>query len=191
MDITTSIHIKRGVIALLRKLRYNEEISLGQDCPEDISFLVKRQASLGIAATLGGFWLDLWLDKQKEFYDRFKLRNLAKTWLAKLVSKIQDFLFNLWLARNNNLHYQEESAFATREKQRLDKEIKDIFKRIPHPRTLSMDGRRFFKVKLEHILKRRRRGKSKWVKDANIILEKYDSEQTGQSRKFISYFAPD
>ena len=81
--------------------------------------------------------------------------------------------------------------FSIMEVQKLDKEIDDIFCKIPHPRLLSRDGRRFFNTKIEYVKRYKRRNKAKWIKGANQILERYYREMSGQSRKFISYFAPD
>ena len=81
--------------------------------------------------------------------------------------------------------------FTKREVERLDDEIDSIFNRIPHPRLLSKDGRRFFNTTKEHVKRYKRRGKAKWVKGANQLLDRYYRELTGQSKRFISYFAPD
>ena len=89
------------------------------------------------------------------------------------------------------MHHNEESTFSQEEHRRLDMEINEIFTKIPHPRLLSIDGRRFFNVKKEFLLKRKRRAKGKWVREATIILDRFDREQTSQSKRFISYFAPD
>ena len=70
-------------------------------------------------------------------------------------------------------------------------EIDEIFKRIPHPRLLSFDGRRFFNTDIEKIKKKRRREKIKWIREAQVLFERYEKEMTGQSAKFISFFAPD
>ena len=75
--------------------------------------------------------------------------------------------------------------------ERLDNEIDNIFAKIPHSRLLSKDGRRFFNTKIDNVKRYKRRGKAKWVRSANQILDRYNRELTGQSKKFISYFAPD
>ena len=74
---------------------------------------------------------------------------------------------------------------------RLNTEIDEIFKRIPHARLLSRDGQQYFNTKIEYVKRYKRRSKAKWVKGANQILDRYNRELTGQSKKFISYFAPD
>ena len=108
-----------------------------------------------------------------------------------MICKLQDILISLWVTRNKNLHHNEESDYSQKEHERLNNEIEEIYKRIPHPRLLSMDGRRFFHYKKEYLLKKRRRAKDKWIKEANMIINRFEKEQTGQSKRFISYFAPD
>ena len=188
---TTSVNIKESIIKLVRYFRYKEVITFDPDVPQGIIDIAYKQADLGQSALYGGFWLKGWQLQQKEYNTRFKIRHSAKTWLVQVISKLQDTLFNLWLTRNRNLHHNEESNFSAEEHIRLNQEINDIFTRIPHSRLLSLDGRRFFNAKKEILLKRKRRAKSKWVREANIILERYEREQTNQSRSFISYFAPD
>ena len=97
----------------------------------------------------------------------------------------------MWLKRNHILHHAEVNNYNEHKIKRLDDEIDIIFQRIPHPRLLSQDGRRFFNTNIEHIKKYKRRGKAKWVNSANNILNRYFNEMTGQSKRFISYFAPD
>ena len=73
----------------------------------------------------------------------------------------------------------------------LDEQIDTIFNKIPHERLLSFDARRFFRVKIDIIKRRRLRGKKRWIREATTILDKFHSELNGQSRRFISFFAPD
>ena len=188
---TTSVHIKAVLLKLVRYFRYNEALTFDENIPQEIKDLALQQASMGQAALYGGFWLQQWQVKQKEYYKRFKLRYSAKTWLVKVISKLQDILFSTWLTRNRNLHHNEESNFSAEQHRQLDQKINDIFTKIPHPRLLSLDGRRFFNVKKEFLLKRKRRAKGKWVREATSILDRYSREQTNQSSRFISYFAPD
>ena len=190
LKTTTSVHIQEGIKKLLNHFRQSERIEFTTGFPEEIKKIVRQQASLGLKATLGGFWHKEWIVYQKEYYKRFKLRYSAKAWLANTVSSIQDILFNLWIARNNNLHHKEDSLFSIMEVQKLDKEIEVIFNKIPHSRLLSRDGRRFFNTKIEYVKRFKRRNKAKWIKGANQILDRYYKEMSGQSRKFISYFAP-
>ena len=191
LNETTSVNIRCGIMTLLRYLRSSERINFEESFPNDLSFLVKRQASLGPSATFGGIWLQEWIKQQKSYHERFNIRLSAKTWLLKMICKLQDILISLWVTRNKNLHHNEESDYSQKEHERLNNEIEEIYKRIPHPRLLSMDGRRFFHYKKEYLLKKRRRAKDKWIKEANMIINRFEKEQTGQSKRFISYFAPD
>ena len=188
---TTSYHLTKGIIALLCHLRSRKPLIFEGNIPDDIQTLVRKQASIGLSATLGGLWLEEWILKQDEYIKRVKLRISAKTWLPRILSAVQDILFNLWLARNSNMHKNEESKYSEEQHKEMNLELDDIFTRIPHPRLLSLDERRFFNTNIDTIKRKRRRRKNKWIKEANVILERYKRELTGQSAKFISYFAPD
>jgi len=87
-------------------------------------------------ALLGGLWPTRWIDQQKAYNNRTRSKKSPEIWLARTISKVQDVLFEMWLARNEALHKTEDSVCNAKRHEELNEEIATIYNRKPHDRFL-------------------------------------------------------
>jgi len=62
-------------------------------------------------------------EQQQVYNDRTRSRKLPAMWMATTINKLQDVLFEMWLARNNALHNSEDSACNAKRYEELNDEI--------------------------------------------------------------------
>ena len=105
-------------------------------------------------------------------------RNKPVIWVARVITKFQEMVRDMWFERNNQLHNKEQSEHNRRQTQEMNEKITNIYRRLnnlaPSRRMLTNDERTFF-ARTEHDIKKRKiRSKTRWVNDAEDILEIFE-----------------
>jgi hypothetical protein len=172
-----------------RILRYLRGASLeeGTDYYTYISDSLDCQQQLGIFAFLWGFHVKRLVEYVNNFFANQK-RSGSK-WLAILVTRLWSLYDELWMYRNKRMNEHERDTGTGEDASILDKEIEEMYHKRPNERLLKQAERNFFRVPMTIVKNKTRKQKRKWLRDANIILDRsYQKSGDPSAGKFIRFF---
>ena len=190
---TTTIEIARGIQAVSKAFRTETPLDLSNCTDNMVKAAAKQQFELGQRAFVGGWWSKRWMTLQKLHYQESGKRNKPAIWMARVITRIQGIIRDMWFERNNQLHNKENSEHNKRKTAELNDRITSIFRKLkdlaPNRRMLMKDERIFFAKRENDIRKKRIRSKNRWVNDAEDILEIYElrTKQHNSITDYLTY----
>ena len=187
----TSWEMKGAVIELINSFREGRAPAIHHNWNSTVADLVQEQYELGQRAFLSGLWIMRWTKEQTNFQKTQKSRKHGITIITSIIKKVQKLIREMWYGRNEELHNNEQSRANKSKSNEYDSMIVDIMRRkrsIPSS-LLAPGDRHYFRRKLNIIQKMRNTRKERWIRDAELILNKYDNEnESEQVRRFREYF---
>ena len=187
----TSWEIRGAIIYIINAFRYQREPHTHHNWSNNIVQLVYNQYDMGQRAFFSGLWNEQWVQEQNEYQKTLKSRKHGITVIANIIRRIQQVLREIWYSRNESLHKDEDSRINKTKIEKIKQRIREVFRRrkIVPIRQLAQADRIYFKRKKKSVKKMRLNLRERWVTDAEIILDKYDTEnQSEQVRTFRAYF---
>jgi hypothetical protein len=146
----------------------------------------QQQIQIPHIGTLWGFYHCSWIPIFNEYNKNSRIS--PTFWLATLTIKLWSLWDTLWEYRNEFKHRPQGTK---EEQEQLDKQIEEIYERIPDLRMLTPTERRFFvttaQARKTHTIRRKR----KWLRDATVILLRFQSmaDKSSSVRLFRQYFS--
>ena len=183
---TTSTKIKNSIVELLHCLRNNRRPKRDNNSTH-VDIIIAQQ-TLGLRATLNGFWDKQWLQEHKDYLTITRSRCSPVKWLTTLSLHIQQMLYSLWKRRNELLHNYENAVGTKNENDQINNKIKELFETVPNLRLLPPCDAAYFGRGSKRILDYRLARKRKWLDDATRILDSFRRSLDASSETFLDYF---
>ena len=158
---------------------------------DETSTLVTKQFALGQRAFTSGLWIDSWILAQSEYHKTLKTRKHGITVVTNMIKNLQKLIRKLWFSRNDALHKNNQSRINKEKSKDCDLLIDSLFhrKRLIPLNLLVPSDRKYFRSNIQALKKMRLTRKERWVKDAEHVLDKYDTEnESEQVRRCRSFF---
>ena len=89
----------------------------------DVLNVLALQDTLGWELPFTGFWPQAWIDLQAQYFQALGSRQSSKVWWSRLIRKIWEIAWHLWIQRNDFLHRQNN----TRTQLSLVRQIRAIY----------------------------------------------------------------
>jgi hypothetical protein len=181
--------LKEAVIEVCHSLRDHRRANLNQSWDNALGDLVIRQVDLGQRATIAGVWDPEWSRIQSAYHRTIRSRKKGRTWLVRVIHRIQALVRNMWKRRNKELHEKESCEAKVKEHDQLNEKIDTIFnrKRTVSNRCMTHGAAAYFKKNKDILKKMRIKRKREWVRDAEEILDSL-TNQSEQAKRFLKYF---
>ena len=187
----TAWDIRGGIIELLEAFREQRAPTSHHNWSRKVIEAVDIQYDLGQRAFTSGLWVHRWVQEQDKFHKTQKTKKKGVTIITLMVQQVQRIVREMWYNRNDELHKNEQSRINKERMAESDLKIGNIFERkrgIPLGLIASGD-RKYFRRQIQTIKRMRLVRKERWIRDAELILNKYDTENnTEQIRRFRSFF---
>ena len=187
----TAWDLRGGIIELLEAFREQRAPTSHHNWSNKVIEAVDIQFDLGQRAFTSGLWVHRWVQEQDKFHKTQKTKKKGVTIIALMVQQVQRIVREMWYNRNDELHKNEQSRINKERMAESDLKIGNIFERKRGiPLSLIAPGdRKYFRRKIQTIKRMRLVRKERWIRDAELILNKYDTENnTEQIRRFRSFF---
>ena len=161
---------------MIESFRRGTDLELTNCNDNMVKAAAKQQFELGQRALIGGWWSRRWITLQHIHYKEKGKRNKPSIWMARVIMKIQDMIRSMWFERNAQLHNKEQSQHNERKNQQLNERISNVHRRLNKrsKRMMYEDERHYFSRKEHEIKKRRIRSKTRWINNAEDILETFE-----------------
>ena len=190
LDVT-SWEVRGAIIELLEAYREQRDILYHCNWNDMVTLAITKQYDMGPRAFFGGIWTQEWITEQDNFHKTLKTKKKGTTVVAEIIRKVQKVVRELWYNRNDELHMNEQSRINKEKSNEINTQIDILLRRkrlIPLGHLAPAD-RKYFKRKTQNLKRMRNNRKERWAKDAEAILDKYDTENnSAQVRAFRSYF---
>ena len=187
----TSWEIRGAILSLLKAFRNQNEPAIHHNWSDNVVTIIRLQYGLGQKAFVSGLWTEEWIVEQNKFNKTLKSRKHGITTLVQTIKAVQKAVREMWYRRNDELHSNEESRSNKMKSEEYDKSIDSLFrqKRELPIRFLAQADRKYFSRRIQAIKKMRNARKEQWIRDAEAVLNKYNTEnESEQVRAFRSYF---
>jgi hypothetical protein len=187
----TSWEVAGGILEVLLSFREKRTPVMHHNWNNQVVRAVSTQYELGQRAFISGMWVKQWTNVQAKFQTTQRSRKKGITVIVLMIQKVQRLVREMWYNRNYQLHNNEQSRINRERITENERKIKDIYDRKKKiPLGLFAPGdRKFFRKHIQSIRRMRLISKERWVRDAETVLHKYDTENNiEQIRRFRSYF---
>jgi hypothetical protein len=187
----TSWEIRGALIELLYSFRNQHDPKIHHNWSDNIADVVNAQFNMGQQAFFSGLWHEHWIQAQSDFHTTLTTRKHGMTVIVNMIKQLQTLHREMWYSRNDALHQNTSSRINRAKIVETDNMIDSLFqrKRLIPLRMLAMADRKYFRRNITVLKRMRLVRKERWVRDAEAILDKYDTEQESeQVRRFRTYF---
>jgi hypothetical protein len=187
----TSWEVAGALLEVLSSFREKRPPRTHHNWKNNVAKAVATQYELGQRAFISGMWVKQWTNKQDKFQTTQRSRKKGISVIALMIQKVQRLVREMWYNHNNQLHNNEQSRINKERLTKNERKINNIYdrKKLIPLGLLAPGDRKFFRQHKQSIQRMRLISKERWVRDAEMILHKYDTENnTEQIRQFRSYF---
>ena len=171
LNATTAGDVRRAILEHLQAYREDREAETPRWWSDDARWASEAQQRIGRNAFPEGLIAAEWQEVQESYIQEHQIKADAGRWTRDLIKRMWDICWDLWDARNAEVH----KVAATRRQviiQQLDQDVRDIHALGRQNAFLPPVEKAFFRTPVDDIIKQTEYQKRTWMHIANKYIHR-------------------